>query len=240
MHEWTDRLSAYRNDELPPGERAALESHLAACADCRAVLGGIEQVVLQAGSLPELQPPRDLWPAIAARMATPLGDAAASTVAAPRSAARESSRRRRVFRFTAPQLAAAAIALVIFSASAAWLAVGGGSGPAERAGQWAGTEAGSDVMPADAALLVAASFDERYALTVADLEGVLEVAREQLDPATVAVIEQSLAAIDSALDEARQALERDPGNAFLTRHMEATMRRRIDLLRSASLHIARS
>ena len=30
---WTDRLSEYLDDELPPGERAALEGHLAQCAE---------------------------------------------------------------------------------------------------------------------------------------------------------------------------------------------------------------
>jgi len=33
--QWTDRLSEYVDGGLASGERAALEAHLATCADCR-------------------------------------------------------------------------------------------------------------------------------------------------------------------------------------------------------------
>jgi len=42
---WTDRLSEYLDDELPPGERAALEGHLAQCAECSATLADLRRVV---------------------------------------------------------------------------------------------------------------------------------------------------------------------------------------------------
>ena len=38
---WTDRLSEYLDDELPPGERVALEGHLAQCAECSATLADL-------------------------------------------------------------------------------------------------------------------------------------------------------------------------------------------------------
>ena len=37
--QWTNRLSDYLDDELPPQERAGLEAHLASCAECAANSG---------------------------------------------------------------------------------------------------------------------------------------------------------------------------------------------------------
>ena len=66
MHEeWTDKLSEYLDDELPAGERAALERHLAGCASCTAVLNDLKTVVARAASLASRAPDADLWPAIA-------------------------------------------------------------------------------------------------------------------------------------------------------------------------------
>src|SRR6185369_9615038 len=42
---WTDRLSEYLDDELPPRERATLEVHLAQCAECSATLADLRRVV---------------------------------------------------------------------------------------------------------------------------------------------------------------------------------------------------
>ncbi len=39
-----ENLSAYLDGELPQGERLALETHLAGCADCRAELAGLKKV----------------------------------------------------------------------------------------------------------------------------------------------------------------------------------------------------
>ena len=51
---WTDRLSEYLDDELPPGERAALEGHLAQCAECSATLADLRRVVARARALESL------------------------------------------------------------------------------------------------------------------------------------------------------------------------------------------
>ena len=66
-HQWTDRLSEYLDDELPPGERSALEEHLRHCAACGAVLADLKRIVTRARGLEDQPPERDLWPGIAAR-----------------------------------------------------------------------------------------------------------------------------------------------------------------------------
>ena len=70
-----------------------------------------------------------------------------------------------------------------------------------------------------------------YESAIAQLEGVLDVGRERLDTATVRKVEEKLALIDKAIDEARQALSADPSNAYLNRYLAGTMRRKLDLLR---------
>ena len=61
-HERARRLSAVRLDQdLPPGDEADLEAHLATCSDCRAVAAGYESDRLALRALPPIEPPRDLW-----------------------------------------------------------------------------------------------------------------------------------------------------------------------------------
>jgi len=76
--------------------------------------------------------------------------------------------------------------------------------------------------------------DPGYRIAAEDLEDVLEVNRDQLDPKTVATLERNLAVIDSAIADARRALEADPRNTYLNNYLARTMRRKIDLLRTAA------
>src|SRR5438132_10355929 len=103
---WTKRLSEYLDGELPESQRATLEAHLRACADCRATLEQLRRVVARAQALDDLTPAADLWPAIARHVGVVSLDA---------------RRARRRVSFTVPQLAAAAVALALLSAGSAWL-----------------------------------------------------------------------------------------------------------------------
>ena len=49
--QWTDKLSDYLDDELAPGERAALDAHLVSCRECSETLEELREVVARAGSL---------------------------------------------------------------------------------------------------------------------------------------------------------------------------------------------
>ena len=64
-------LPRYLEGETLAAERTALEAHAAGCAACGALLDGIREVTHEAGALPVLEPSRDLWEGIAARIEAP-------------------------------------------------------------------------------------------------------------------------------------------------------------------------
>lgn len=219
-----ERLSAYLDGELRPEERHGVERHLAGCADCAAVLTDLERVVRAARSVEDRPPAKDLWPGIASRLGPRKGPSVI-----PIRAAGAGGRRR--FSFTLPQLAAAAIALVVISAAVVWLA---GPGPSEvavdggngRPGTFAGSPQGIPVAYAES---------PAYTDALADLTAAFEASRERLDPATVAAVERNLAIIDEAIRQTVEALEADPGSTFLYDHLERSRRQKLDVLQQATL-----
>lgn len=212
----TARLSAYLDGDLSPEAATKVEAHVAGCPRCAATLAELRAVVDAADRLPDLPPERDLWPAIEARLSP--------RRARDRRAGVIPIRRRRVV-LTVPQLLAAAIALVLFSASGIWLALGGVGDPGT------GSLAPALLGPAGTARTVA--FTE-YDRVIADLEAEYRSRRDQLDPATVQVVERNLAIIDRAITEARAALAADPSSGFLSAHLAGTMRQKAELLRTAA------
>jgi len=84
--------------------------------------------------------------------------------------------------------------------------------------------------------LAAARMDDAgYDAAVAEMKQTLDDNRARLDPATVKVVEEDLQIIDQAVDEARRALASDPANDYLTEHLVETRRRKLDLLRHATV-----
>jgi hypothetical protein len=76
--------------------------------------------------------------------------------------------------------------------------------------------------------------DAQYDAAVVDLEKALDKGRSRLDTSTVAIVEQNLQIIDRAIAQARQALEADPANSYLSGHLVETRRKKLDLLRRAT------
>jgi hypothetical protein len=77
--------------------------------------------------------------------------------------------------------------------------------------------------------------DPRYDAAIAELERTLAEGRGKLEPRTLAVVEENLRIIDRAIADARRAIEADPKNIWLRSHLAANMKRKVDLLRSATL-----
>jgi hypothetical protein len=164
----------------------------------------------------DIAPPPDLWPAIRSELV-------------PRAA-------RRV-RWTAGWRLAAAGLVVAASSSILTLfamrAMGDAGdtvvvATADRAPAHPRTRAPAQ-LPAH--LVVA---ERGYARSVDALWRTLDERRDSLAPSTVATVERSLRIADSAIAEARSALERDPANRVLAELFVSNYERKIDLLRRAT------
>jgi len=59
-NDFTDLLSAYIADELPPAQRAAVDSHLRRCEDCSRELKTQRLILHLARTLPDVPPPHHL------------------------------------------------------------------------------------------------------------------------------------------------------------------------------------
>ena len=162
----------------------------------------------------EIAPPPDLWPAIRAELA-------------PRSA--------RTVRWTAGwRLAAAGLVIAASSSILTLLAVRARDGARDAAVVADGRHArrphhAPARLPAH--LVVA---ERGYARSIDALWRTLDERRDSLAPSTVATVERSLRIADSAIAEARSALEQDPANRVLGELFVSNYERKIDLLRRAT------
>jgi hypothetical protein len=216
---WMDRLSEYLDDGLSGAERAELEEHLTECVECRSMLDELRCVVRQANALPDRMPAPDLWPRIRARIEegadiVPIGTARPARV-------------RRRFSITFPQAAAAAVALMLVGGGTAWTAL-----RPETTTQVAEVTPPAAANPAT--VLTGYQPPPEVQRRLAELEATLAAARDRLDPETVGVIVKNLAIVETAVEEAMQALARDPANEYLREHLVRTLQTKVDVLERAN------
>lgn len=215
---WIDRLSEYLDGEMDRDERRALEAHLETCRGCVGALADLRAIVARAANLKDTPPEEDLWPGIAERIEL---DRHSRVV--PIASRRGRDRR---FSFSIPQLAAAAIALILLGAAATW------SLRESEAPRMATAPAGDS----ERATTVTIEFpgERSYDRAIAELERVLEENQDRLDPETVRTVEHNLALIDRAIEDTRRALAEDPDDPYLHRHLANTMERKVEVLRNAT------
>src|SRR5438046_1633477 len=177
----------------------------------------------RAGSLDDRPPAHDLWAGIAQRIGA--GAAAAGDVPSIESApTRKRAFLARRLSFSLPQLAAAAVALIVVSGAVSrWVGVSGRPGSA----------VGFSSPPAFTVATAAEFGGAKYDSAVVELQQALSANQGDLDSTTVRVIQQNLAIIDQAIDQARRALAADPASVYLRKPLAGAIKQQVGVLRRA-------
>ncbi|MBT8337135.1 MAG: zf-HC2 domain-containing protein [Gemmatimonadetes bacterium] len=217
---WTDRLSAHLDGLLSPDESDAMAQHLAGCAGCRTVAEELEEVRRRARALGGVEPSRDLWPAIRARLdAEPDVVDLTLHLDGPLSPAPAPAPRGSLLRV------AATVALLVATGAAGWALRGATGGAA--------TQGSAESSPAGFASTGGAGSDA-LGTEVSTLERLLSNPPEGMGAETVAVLRSNLVLIQRAVAESRAALEQDPDNSYVRSHLEGAMARQAAFVRQAS------
>ena len=185
--------------------RAESREHLDACAECRATLERVQQLLDSARALPrEVAPPPEVWGALRSRV--------------------RKSRRVPARSWNVAWLGAAA-AIVLFVGAALLLppSVGKGKGKGVAPAPVANIQSP-----------VVLAVEQNYAPTLDDLRRTLDQQRSTLSPSTVQVIEKALATCDTAIAEARAALASDPANQNLLQILSAQFEHKVALMERAT------
>ena len=214
---WTPRLSEYIDGELTAGERHAADAHLAECGDCRRTLAELRTVVARAAAATPRPPGTDLWDGIAEQIGRPQ-----AFDTPPRSAPWRVS-------FTLPQLVAASLALMVVSGGAVWIGQHGG-----RATSIPSLGATNSREEPAAHTTAAVMTDGQYSRAIADLEQTLQNGRSSFDPSTIGVVDQNVAVIDRAIEQARQALGQEPANIYLNNHLTDLKQQKLSVLQQVT------
>lgn len=220
-----DTLQDLREGLLSPEESEGVRAHLEECATCRQEMEALSTLMNGLGELPrEAQPSRDLWPQIEWRMG---GEG--ESIRPGESADPSRIKHRRQVTLQAWQLLAASITLALVSGGVVWAALSGGLRDPEPVA--------SASVPVDVSSSQPVGWEaalDEYDGAVADLEEVLDLGKEVLDPETIRILEENLQAIDGAINEARAALAQDPASKVLGRLLTENLRRKVELLTRAA------
>ena len=259
--DFNDHLLAYMEREDDDATREAMERHAGGCAECSALLAALKELRSDAANLPELQPSRDLWSGIAGRIEAPVVPIGVHAVEVKRSV-RVRRWTRRVL-IAASLLGAAGIGYAARGTSPdvgpnetvatadslgdvaitpdsaplplATLVAGAPESGAAPAASPAAASAPARSLEVQLAARAVATLAADYDREVARLQLLLNQRRNQLDPATVAVIEKNLLVIDTAIAECQKAIARDPASEYLIESLNQSLRTKVELMRTAAL-----
>ena len=263
----------YFEGELDGARRVMVESHAAECARCQGIIRDIQEITETAANLPDLEPSRDLWQGIEARIQPNVVSI---------------GYRREGISLSRRVIGLAAAALVVVSSSVTYIATRGSApviianAPSPVPVDGATNEVGSQPTPPEPAeaqpaevsrgsqpaattraperrpnlggpapartpgtrvvkqVAPSSAADAALAPEIAQLQSMLKQRRDQLDPSTIKVVEDNLALIDAAVQQARAALLRDPASGFLTERLDNALQKKVELLRTVTLMPSRS
>ena len=224
-----DRCAAlvgdYVDGTLAQDERAAVETHLAGCAECRAMAHDFRSIRSMASSLERHTPPAQAWSEIAAAVERERSRSLTSYVG-------------RIFRsgpvsgswptFRAGFAVAAALMLLIVG-GASWV-LWNQMSSREPGNRTATTPTPSDPELAQTVEHELKLAEEHYQNAIAGLEKITRSESATLDPQVAAVLQKNLEVIDQAIGESRAALQTQPTSEVAQESLFEALRNKVVLL----------
>jgi len=210
------RLSEFVDGDLPPETARETETHLRACAACRAEAEGIRSLLSRAAELAGGPgPERDLWPAIRAELPRVVRRGSDDETA---------SRSRRPWRgFREAMAAGVALALLVAGSRIHPRNPMPGSGESASVASSSGTPL-AEMIPPLVFGLERESQGTGRTLTTA-------FKAERRAPSTeLQALDEGLRVLDQAIGETLKALEKDPENVALLRRVAGYYRLRLEIL----------
>lgn len=209
-------LDDYVDGTLEPELAALVDSHQAECSSCRGEVEALRAVLAEAARLPRtIQPPRDLWPHIHARIDS--------------SMERTGFGRRTLWSSRYPLAAAAVLLVAVSSMVTAVLLSDRTTSPA--------TSVGSAAVESPQALALVAQWraaESEYLRATTELAEALLGAENTLPPETVGLLRDNLRIIDGAIRESRAALSLEPTNRDLMTMLSATYEKKLEVLQQVN------
>ena len=209
-----EMLDAFVDGDLERSQSADVERHLAMCPVCSRRLDDLRRIMDMTAELPDsVEPARDLWPDIAARLDRP------SKVVQGRFA--PTSRR---------WMAVAAAAALSIGA----LVVAYTMGRHHADPMVARASATPAAVPASLAAPSSASVEAQFREARSELLAALEQRRDFLSDETLQVVHDNLDVIDQAIYRISAALDSDPDNSMLRSQLTWAYQQQIQLLQRAN------
>lgn len=204
-----ESLSAFADGDLGAVHALRVERHVAECGQCRVALERVRALVKTAASLPrEVAAPPGAWTVIRDRLPVP-----GSQSLVPG-------------RWWHNGWLASAAALVLIVGTASLMILLQPSSKAKAA-----KLASTNRAPVPVSL---AAVERSYEPTLSELRRTLDSQRGALAPSTVRTLEHSMALIDTAIAEARSALQADPASDALVDLLSSSYQRKVEFLKRAT------
>ena len=240
-HPTEDALHRLVSGDLAPPEARAAERHVAACAECHALVDRLEQLQRLVAAAPKrIAPPDAVWAAVQAsiRTSAPVDGPPAPRVEQARARTAPWSRLRGARTVPGWALAAASLTLAALGLGGGALAVrarqGADAAVASARGREepvrapaAGPAAGEAARPAPGS--AARSVEARLA---AELARELGERRHVLPAQAVAAVMESLRMLNAAVAETERRLAADPNNGHLEAMLTRARLQRVEFVRS--------
>ena len=192
--DYRDAIAELVDGTLDAARQAALERHVASCADCRALVADLKSIQAAAFTLERREPPARVWTAIRERVAAePAPDTRGRVLAWPRTR-------------TAWGVWMAAAAALLLATTVGIMSIL--NAPPSHQEERAAAPAEPANIESIQAEFQAAT--EHYEKAIQGLEQIAKTQTGDLDPQVAAILQKNLQVIDQAIGDSRAALNLQP------------------------------